>query len=96
MTEVPFRLMLVRLPEGKLIGSIAWRFLPPAATEILKLRVPLFHVSDPKEELLRPSNQVNICWADTTGTPRACAEAMMASAPSDCTESWCIFAVNAP
>jgi hypothetical protein len=96
LTGAPFRAMALSVPEVELVGNIACRFLAPTPARMLKFRVLLLHDRDPKDDELRPSSQVNICRADTTGTPRAWAEAMIASAPSDCTESLCIFAVNAP
>ena len=42
----------------------------------------LLHATPLNDEPLRPSSQVSICRAETTGTPRACAEAMMASEPA--------------
>ena len=50
----------------------------------------------PNDDALRPSIQSSICLADTTGTPRACADATIADQPSDVAESVCMFAVNTP
>ena len=55
-----------------------------------------FQVSCSNVEPLRPSSQVSICCAVTTGTPRALAEATIAVAPGELTASVCMFALNAP
>ena len=48
---------------------------------MLKLNVLPFHDSEPNEEELRPSSQVNICNEETIGTFRDCAAATIASEP---------------
>jgi hypothetical protein len=96
LTGTPFRVIVLRAPEEELVGNIACRFVAPTPATMLKFRVLPLHDKDPKDDVLRPSSHVNICRADTTGTPRVWAEVMIASAPSDCTESLCMFAVNAP
>ena len=76
---MPLRVMLLKVPLGPIVGTIDCRFRAPEAWVMLKLRVFPLHANDPKAELFRPSSQVNICNEETIGTPRACAEATMAS-----------------
>ena len=60
------------------IGSIAMRFCAAGATEIEKDRVLSLQLRSPNPEAFRASSQVNICRADTTGTPLASAVATIA------------------
>src|SRR5947209_18233606 len=82
------------LPE--FIGNMVIRFLAPAAAMMLKLNLLLLQVSPLIIELFLPSSQVSICLAETTGTPWACAEAMIASEPGDAAWSVCMLAQNTP
>ena len=52
----------------------------PSAWTTEKARSCPFQVGVPKLEALRPSIQVSICFAETTATPRACADATMSAA----------------
>ena len=63
---------------------------------MVKSSVFPFQVTPPKEELLRPSSQVSICRAETTGTLCDWAEATIASEPELEALSVCMFAVNTP
>jgi hypothetical protein len=78
------------------MGSIARRFLAPAPTATLKLSWFPLQARPANDELFRPSSQVSICFADTTGTPCACAEATTASEPGCGDVSKCMFVVNTP
>ena len=77
-------------------GSIARSPVAPAPIAVRKLNVVPFQLSCSNVEPLRPSSQVSICCAVTTGTPRALAEATIAVAPGELTASVCMFALNAP
>ncbi len=95
-TCTPSRLTLVRLPVAELIGSIARRPFAPAAWLTLKLSLFALKEIAPNEDWLRPSSHCSICLAETTGTPRAWAEATIAFAPSLTALSVCMFAVKTP
>lgn len=75
--------MVLNVPLGPWVGSIALKFLAPLPCVMVNERVFPLHASEPKEEEFRPSSQVSICNAETTGIPCDCAEATIASAPSD-------------
>jgi hypothetical protein len=75
--------MLLNVPLGPFVGSSARKLWAPVAWVTLKVRVFPLQRIELNEEEFRPSSQVNICNAETTGTPCACAEATIASAPSD-------------
>jgi hypothetical protein len=82
-TGFPPIVMLLTVPLGPLLGSIARRFRAPFACAMVNESVLPLHASDLKAEEFRPSSQVSICNAETTGTPCAFAEVTIASAPSD-------------
>ena len=81
LTGWPLRAIACSAPVGPLAGSIAWSPVAPAPWATLKLRRPPLKASPWKDDALRPSSHVSIWRAETTGTPRACAAAMIASAP---------------
>ena len=74
-TGLPPIVMLLNVPLGPLVGSIACKFLAPLPCVIVNDRVFPLHTIDPNEEEFRPSSQVSICSAETIGIPRVCAEA---------------------
>ena len=47
---------------------------------MVNVKVPAFQESEPMLEALRPSTHSSSCRYEMTGTPRACADAMIASA----------------
>ncbi len=55
-----------------------------------------FQESPLNEEPLRPSSHVEHLRAETTGTPRAWAAAMIASEPDEVALSVCMLAVKTP
>ncbi len=63
---------------------------------IVKLRVLLLHDSELNDELLRPSSHVNICLAETMGTPLAWAEVTTASATSELVASVWALTLKTP
>ena len=75
---------------------MAWRPFAPAPTAMPKLSTPLVQERPVNDEPLRPSSQVSICFAVTTGTLRAFAEATMAAAWVSVEPSVWMFAVKAP
>ena len=62
----------------------------------MKLNTLTFQPRLPNDEPLRPSIQASICFADTTGTPCACADCTTRSEPALGQKSKCMFAVNTP
>ena len=64
-------------------GSMACRPFADASFVTVKLSVPPLNAIAPKLDALRPSSQVSICLAETSGTPRARADVTTASATSD-------------
>ena len=75
---------------------MACRPFAPAATAMPKVSTPPLQVMSWNDEPLRPSSQVSICFAETTGTPRAFAEATIAAAWLSVEPSVWMFAVKAP
>jgi hypothetical protein len=67
-TGVPFTVIPPRGPTAEAVGSIARRLLAPAPTVIVKLSWFPLQLVAPNDEPLRPSSQVSICLAETTGT----------------------------
>ena len=68
-TGLPLKVMVLNVPVGPVMGSIASRLRAPVPCKMLKVSVFPAHAREPKEEELRPSSQVNICSAETIGTP---------------------------
>ena len=95
-TGPPSRVIEPSTPRAEWVGSIACRPLTPAATPTVKCKVSTLHAIEPKAAPLRPSSQSSIWRADTIGTPRACADATMASEPSEASLSVCMLAVKTP
>src|SRR6478672_7253620 len=95
-TGVPLRVRPLRGPPAEAAGIMPDRRLAPAPTATVKLSVEFDHVMVPNDEPLRPSSQSSICFEDTMGTPRACAEATMASDPACTALSVCMLVVNTP
>jgi hypothetical protein len=75
-TALPARETAVSTEPPDRKGSIAWMPLVLAPAEIEKPRVEPFQVNEPNEDELRPSSQFSIWRLDTTGTPRAFADAI--------------------
>ena len=75
---------------------MASRPFAPAPTAMPKVSTPPLQERPWNDEPLRPSSQVSICFAETTGTPRACAELTMAAAWSSVAPSVWMLATNAP
>src|SRR5882672_4458122 len=95
-TEVLPRLISARAPIAEVVGTIARRPFAPLPGLIVKLSLSPLQPIDPNEDWLRPSSQVNIWRAETIGTPRAWAEATIASDPADAASSVCMLAVKTP
>src|SRR5262245_15556889 len=95
-TGVPLRARPVSVLVPHCAGTIACNPLAPTPTFTVKPSVVPSQVSDANDDAFRPSSHVSICRAETIGTPRACAEARMASEPDDSTESVCMLAVKTP
>jgi hypothetical protein len=70
-TGVPFTVIPLSPPAEELTGTIAFKFLAPGPTTMLKLRTLLLHEYAPKYDEFLPSSQVNICREVTIGTPCA-------------------------
>src|SRR5262245_12447615 len=95
-TGLPFSVIPLSDPPTTTVGSIACRPFAPVPTATLKVSTLPLHVIDWNDDPLRPSSQVSIWRALTTGTPRDCADATIASDPidpSDGLKSVCMFAV---
>jgi hypothetical protein len=71
LTGVPFTVIPLSPPAEEFTGTIAFKFLAPGPTTMLKPRILLLHEYDPKYDEFLPSSQVNICRDVTSGTPRA-------------------------
>src|SRR5215831_2683186 len=95
-TGEPSRVSEASVPDAPWIGTIPRRFRAPTPTATLKLSWLPLQARLPNEEPFRPSSHVSICFAETTGTPCACAEATTASEPGCGEESKCMFVVNTP
>src|SRR5690242_19464706 len=95
-TATPFRVNAVRAPAAAFAGTMPVRPLDPGACATSNRRLPAADETLANDELLRPSSQVSIWPAETTGTPRATAASTIACAPGCGEESVCMFAVNAP
>src|SRR3954466_6050578 len=95
-TGPPFRVIEFRVLLGVCSGSIPWRPAAVVPTLIVKPREPPFQENPLKDEAFLPSTQSSICFADTTGTLRALAEATIASDPAELTWSVCMFTVKTP
>ncbi len=76
------------------------RLCASGARVMLKLRLPRFQARPPKAEAPLPSSQVSIWRPETTGTPRAWAEATIWGAAIEPFQggplSECMLAVKAP
>ncbi len=92
----PSRFSVVSAPTEEVVGTIPRSPLAPAAWLTLKLSLLPLQEIPSKEDWLRPSSHCSICWAETTGTPRDCAEATIASEPALEALSVCMFAVKTP
>ena len=66
-------------------GSIPWRPVAVAPDADRETEGIPFHENALKDEAFRPSTQSSICFAETTGTLRASAEATIASEPAELT-----------
>ena len=95
-TGAPPRSTETRLPAAEVTGSIARSPFAPLAGSIVKWSLWPLQSMPPKEDWLRPSSQVSICRAETIGTPRARAEATIASEPAEVASSVCMLAVKTP
>src|ERR1035437_8089409 len=100
-SETPPLVIDLSEPALLVIGSMVCRPLAPEPAATVKLRTlppepSSVQLCVPKEEPPRPSSQVSIWAAETTGTPCAAAEAMMASEPALAAESVCMLAAKAP
>ncbi len=93
---MPSRLTVVNAPTEEVVGTIPRRPFAPAAWVTLKLSLFPLQETPSKEDWLRPSSQVSICRAETTGTPCESAEATIASDPELEALSVCMFAVKTP
>ena len=80
VTGAPPIVMLLNVPLGPFVGSIACRLRAPVACVMLKLRVFPLQLIEPKEEELRPSSHVSNCKAEMMGTPRLWADEMTSGA----------------
>ena len=96
VAECPLRVSPVKGPAADVAGSIPCSPFVLAPSVTVKPRTPPLHESEPNDEASRPSSHCSIWRPETTGTPRALAEAMIASDPLDAAVSVCILAVNAP
>ena len=65
----PSRLTVVNAPTEEVVGTIPRRPFAPAAWVTLKLSLFPLQETPSNEDWLRPSSQVSICRAETTGTP---------------------------
>ena len=93
----PSTVMPVRCPPLMSTGSIACRPFAPVAVDTVKDKTWLLHVSPLKAEPFRPSSQVSICSAETTGTFLATAEATTAAAAAMLPErfsSWMLAVIT--
>ena len=88
--------IVVSDPARELTGSSACRPFAPDPTSIANVKVDPDHVRFWKDEAFLPSIHSSICSAETMGTPRALADATMASEPAWTAVSVCMFAVNTP
>jgi hypothetical protein len=95
-TGEPSRVSDMSEPDAARNGSIAWRLRAPVATAIVNPSVLPLQFTLANAEPLRPSTHVSICFDDTTGTPRACAEPTIAFEPGWLAVSKCMLAQNAP
>src|SRR4029079_15811944 len=84
------------MPLGPSIGSIASSPLAPAPAVIRNVSVLPAQESWLKDQELRPSVQSRACFALTTGTSCASAEAPIASDSVEATRSVWAFAVKRP
>ena len=96
VTGPPSRVMLASGPIAARAGTSACKPLEPGPGAMLKLRLLPIQSTEPNEEPLRPSSQVNIWRPVTTGTPRASAAVTTASATSELTASVCALTVKLP
>src|SRR5215218_7264210 len=71
VTGLPPAVRLARVPAEVEAGIIPRRPFDPAAAVTVKARALPLQAIEPKEEPLRPSSQVSICFAVTAGTPLA-------------------------
>ena len=69
-TGFPPNVMLLSVPLGPVVGSIACRFRAPVACVMLKVSVFPLQLIEPNEEEFRPSSQVSNCRDEMIGTPR--------------------------
>src|SRR4051812_2221478 len=92
----PSRVRPLRLAPPPGVGTSPRRPSAPAATLTLNVSSLLLQARLLNDDPLRPSSQVSICFDVTIGTPRALAEATMASLPAEVGLSVCMFAVNTP
>ena len=94
--DTPFRVIEISVPAPDWVGIIAVSPVAPAACVIVNWRELPVQEKPPKDELLRPSTQSSICFAETTGTLRLNADATIASEPAEAESSVCMFAVKTP
>ena len=95
-TGAALRVRLASWPTAAWIGTMPRRLRAPALPATLKLSAFPLQARSANDEPFRPSSQSSICFAETTGTPCACADATTASEPACGEVSKCMFVVNTP
>src|ERR1044071_381761 len=95
-TAFPFFVIPESEPAADWNGTMAFNPFEPLPTATVNVNEFPEYEMFPNDELFRPSNQPSICFAETTGTPWARADATIASEPEEEALSVCILAVKAP